>query len=124
MNRGSGLRRATLALVLLVLAATVTAVATSATKTALPKKLTGRWRGGGMGVLMVVSPKGNVTVIDFVAKFSHVTKHRLTVSGVPLCSGEKGTYHWKVASGRLKLTKIHDPCKQEIGLFAGTWSRA
>jgi hypothetical protein len=124
MNRGNGLRRAALVLALLVLAATVTGAATSAPKTAIPKKLTGRWRGGGMGVLMVVSPQGKVTVIDFVARFSHVTAHRLTVSGVPLCSGKKGTYHWKVASGHLKLEKIHDACKAEVGLFAGTWSRA
>jgi hypothetical protein len=124
MNRGNGPRRAAFVLALVLLAAMAAGVAPSAAKSVIPKQLTGRWRGGGQGVLMVVSPKGNVTVIDFVAKFSHVTAHRLTVSGVPLCSGKKGTYHWKVANGRLKLKKIHDACKAEVGLFAGTWSRA
>ena len=124
MNRGNGLRRAALVLALLVLAATAAGVAPAAAKGGIPKQLTGSWRGGGQGVLMVVSAKGNVTVSDFVAWFSHVTAHRLTVSGVPLCSGKKGTYHWKVANGHLRLKKIHDACKPEVGLFAGTWSRA
>jgi hypothetical protein len=124
MNRGNRLRRAALVLALLVLAAIVTAVARSAAKTAISKQLTARSRGGGMGVLMVVSPRCKVAVIDFDAKFSHVTAHRLTVSGVPLCYGKKGTYSWKVTSGKLKLKKIRDACKPEVGLFAGTWSRA
>jgi hypothetical protein len=43
MNRRNRLSRAALVLALLVLAGIVTGVAESATKTAIPKQLTGRW---------------------------------------------------------------------------------
>ena len=124
MQKGNGRRGVALVLVLFVLAATVTGVAASATSTVLPKPLTGRWRGGGDVVLMTVLPGGQVSVFDFVARLSPVAAHRLTISGVPLCAGKTGTYHWKVAHGRLRLRRIHDACKQEVTLFAGTWSRA
>jgi hypothetical protein len=50
MKRGNRLYRAALVLALLVLAATVTGVAASATTTAIPKQLTGNGRNttGGL----------------------------------------------------------------------------
>ena len=126
MKPGTRLRRAGLVLALLVLAAMVTGVAESAATTVVPKQLTGRWGRGG--VLMAVSSRGKVEIDVYHAKFSRVTAHRLTVSGVPTCSGT-GTYRWKFtniqgASDKLKLKKIHDACRVRVGLFAGTWLTA
>ena len=113
-----------LVLVLFVLAATVTGVAASATSTvstqAADRKVAWRGRRGADDR----PSQRPVSVFDFVARFSPVAAHRLTISGVPLCAGKTGTYHWKVAHGRLRLRRIHDACKQEVTLFAGTWSRA
>jgi hypothetical protein len=150
MNRRNRLRRGTLVLALLVLAAIVTGVAASATKTVLPKQLSGAWgRGGDTYGRMIVSPRGRVEIDQVCgtsssstcrgyhghAKFSHVTAHRLTISYVPgltvsdepSCNGT-GTYRWKFtniqgASDKLKLTKIHDACKARVHLVLGTWLR-
>ena len=124
MNRGNGPRRAALILALLALAAVVSGASALGATTQLPKQLTGKWRGGGDGVLMTVLPSGEARVFDFMARFSHVSAHRLTISGVPLCSGKTGRYHWKVAGRKLTFKKIHDTCKEEVDLFTGTWSRA
>jgi len=144
MKRGNRLRRATPVLALLLLAATVTGVAESATKTANPKLLTGRWNqwDHGKSTVMVVSRPGRVeidqscsaslttpatcTSYDDHAEFSHVTAHRLRISGIPSCSGT-GRYRWTITLARtwvgsrdyaFRLTKIHDPCKARVNLFA------
>jgi hypothetical protein len=139
MNRRNRLRRAALVLALLVLAAIVTGVAASAATTVIPKQLTGSW-GRGADPEMAVSPRGKVEIYDFGvyhARFSRVTKHRLSISvetlpGGPLpasCSGT-GTYRWTIANHgdvlhepghQLKLTKIHDACERRVGQFAGIW---
>src|SRR5215831_294297 len=124
MNSRNRLRRAALVLALLVLAAIVTGVAASATKTAVPKQLTGAWlhRGGmGVGKSMIVGPGGKVRFgrggVAYHAKLSRVTAHRLRISGVVSCSGT-GTYRWQVAKRQLKVTKIHDACEMRVGLLA------
>ena len=151
MKRGNRLRRAGPVLALLVLAAVVTGVAASATKTVLPKQLSGAWgRGGDTYGRMIVSPRGRVEIDQVCgtsssstcrgyhghAKFSHVTAHRLTISYVPGLTvsdepscNRTGTYRWKFtniqgASDKLKLTKIHDECRVRVGLFAGIWLTA
>ena len=129
--------RAALLLALLVLAAILTGVASSATKTVLPKQLSGRWGREHQTVLMVVSRRGKVDIVDtYHATFSSVTAHRLTISYVPGLTvsdepscNRTGTYRWKFtniqgASDHLKLTKIHDACKARVHLFAGIWVTA
>ena len=111
----------------------------SAAKTVIPKQLTGSW-GRGADPEMVVSPRGRVEIYDFGvyhARFSRVTKHRLSISvetlpGPPLpasCSGT-GTYRWTTLNlgdvigepgHELTLTKIHDACKDRVGQLAGIW---
>lgn len=125
------MRRATLVLALLVLAAIVTGVAASATKTAIPKQLIGKWERES-GVVMVVGPRGEVkfskaadttTAGWYHAKFSHVRAHRLSVSGAS-CSGT-GTYRWAIATQqglvswtRISFKKIHDACKRRVNLLS------
>jgi hypothetical protein len=103
MNRRNRLRRAALVLALLVLAAIVTGVAASATKTVVPKQLQRRW--GGNGWAMQVYPSGYAEVWlrgvdDGNALFSHVTAHRLTIGETTVlsssCSGPTGTYRWTI----------------------------
>jgi len=133
MKRGNWLRRAALLLALLVLAATVTGVAASATNTVIPKQLTGDWsKDQYLGIS--VSPRGTVEWNDFRvyhARFSHVTTHRLSISG-DSCSAA-GTYRWTILNhgdvigepGReLKLKKMRDACKARVHLFAGRWFKA
>lgn len=127
-------------LALLVLAAIITGVAASATTTAVPEKMTGRWERGD-GEVMVVGPRGKVNISKamtnragwFHTTFSHVTAHRLSVSGPRSCSGT-GTYRWAIIHGHplaggyvFKLTKIHDACKLRVNLMietADAFSRA
>jgi hypothetical protein len=140
MNRRDRLRRAALVLALLVLAATVTGVAASVTTTAVPKQLTGNWEGPYWPSQMVIGPRGKVEIgagRGYHGKFSHVTAHkkhgrdewvgRLTISGIPSCSGT-GTYRWTITnqgslSGGhtyvLKFTEIHDPCQLRVNLLTG-----
>ena len=135
---------AALVLALLVLTATVTGVVESAKRTAIPKQLTGSWSDTTGAGGFSVSPSGKVEVDDwhaYYARFSRVTKHRLSISsttsqGPPYgvlwsCYGT-GTYRWTVLNHgdvigepghQLKLTKIHDPCKDRVDRFAGTWWR-
>jgi hypothetical protein len=131
--RGNRLRRAALVLALLVLAAIVTGVAASATTTAIPKQLTGRWerndrsmRVYSFGEVPVWSSEGRELGND--TWFSRVTAHRLTIRG-GICSGT-GTYRWTtikslaaLGGAQLKLKKIHDACEARVNLFVGTWWR-
>jgi hypothetical protein len=131
MNRTNRLRRAALVLALLVLAAIVTGVAASATKTVVPNQLTGRWGG------MVVGRRGKVSIHRdrwYHLKISHVTTHAgwgwLSISGMPSCSGTgsgTGTYGWSIgfslAGGgeRLNFKKVQDACKQRVQLLDTSW---
>ena len=136
MKRGNRLCRAALVLALFVLPAIVTGVAASATTTAIPKQLTGKWdRFNWDGGMMAVGRRGKVNITKggnnprrYYTKFSrvNVTAHRLTISGPRSCSGT-GTYGWTIYQGqalsnmqgwRLRLTKIHDACKARVNLFA------
>jgi len=132
MNRRNRLRRAALLLALLVLAAIVTGVAASATTTVIRTRLTGSWGRQNNPWWMIVSTRGKVKITAdavYHAKFSRVTAHRLTVTGIPSCSGT-GTYRWAITkdlfSGGdlLKLKKIHDACKPRVNLLTdGSWGR-
>ena len=112
-------------------------VAKSAAKTAIPKQLTGRWERGN-GRLIVVGARGKVNVSKdtfqyihgwYHAKFARVTAHRLSIGGIPSCSGT-GTYRWtmrtrRLGGSRLVFKKIHDACKLRVGLFdASDWVRS
>jgi hypothetical protein len=128
MIRSNRLRRAALLLALLVLAGIVTGVAASATNTAIPKQMTGRW--GRHGWAMRVYSSGEVLfergLDDGEAEFSRVTAHqhhgRLSIGGILSCSGP-GIYRWAVANHQLKFIKIHDACKARVSRLSGTWSR-
>ena len=139
MKQGNRLRRAALLLALIVLAATVTGVAASSTKTAVPKQLTGKWKSINNGTLMVVGPRGKVnfskTAVGkdgwYHARFSHVTAHFrngwLSISGMPSCS-RTGTYGWTIffsltqSGPHLNFKEIHDACKQRVDLLTrNTW---
>ena len=129
--------------VVLAVAAVVVPIASAAdTKAgAVPASLVGRWtrtvtaadwkRAGATGFVtsvvgpqtMVVKANGNVTVVDFTAKFSPISGGRLSISGVPVCYAKKGLYRWKVASRKLTFTKLKDTCAAEVGLFTGVWTR-
>ena len=131
MNGRNRLRRTTLVLALLVLAAILTGVAASAATTAIPKQLTGGWvRNAAPAVSMVVSPRGRVEIYEIAvdhAKLSRVTAHRLRISGIRSCSGT-GTYRWTMTKDfggdGLNFKKIHDPCKMRVGLLTGGhWGR-
>ena len=138
MKRGNRMRRAGLGLALLVLAAMVTGVAASATTTVMPKQMTHRWYRGD-GEHMVVGRWGNVKISKaminkagwFHTKFSHVTAHRLSISGPRACSRTgSGTYRWGISykhdalgSGygyTFVLKKIHDACKLRVSLMIET----
>jgi hypothetical protein len=121
MNRRNRLRRAGLVLALLVLAAIVTGVAASATKTAIPKQLTGKWRRDSWVMTIQSNGRGGISngwdAGDL--EVSRVTAHRLTLFLAAPCTGT-GTYRWRVASRQLKLTKIHGGC---VAWIPGTWRR-
>jgi len=72
---------------------------------------------------MVVEANGNISIIDFTAKFSSLSGGRLTISDVPVCYLKKGLYRWKIANRSLTLTKLQDKCAAEVGLFTGVWKR-
>jgi hypothetical protein len=129
-------KRFVLVLAVTLAAAIVTGVAASATKTVVPKQLTGVWcRGCGFGGEgMLVGPGGKVRFGGIVprgyhATFSRVTAHRLSISGIRPCSGT-GRYRWAITNrpveqgdDRLKFTKIHDACKPRVQFFAASWTR-
>jgi hypothetical protein len=138
MKQRNRLRRAALVLALLVLAAIVTGVAASATKTLPPTPLTGRWaRPNWGGDLLFVRPRGKVEVRAngwYFARIKRGAAHQLRISGIRSCSGT-GTYRWtitvKVPAGfvppayALTFKKIHDACKLRVNLLrAHTWWRS
>jgi hypothetical protein len=132
----------TLAALTLALALPLTSGNASGTKpSAVPATLVGQWtrtvtaadwkRAGATGfatsfvgpTTMAVKANGNVSIIDFIAKFSPLSGGRLSISGVPICYPKRGLYRWKVASRRLTLTKLKDACADEVGLFTGVWKK-
>jgi len=65
----------------------------------------------------------NADSTSSTAMFSPLPGGRLSIGGVPVCGPKKGLYRWKVANGRLTLTKLRDTCPAEVGLFTGVWKR-
>jgi hypothetical protein len=133
-------RRAGLVLAVLVLAAVVTGCATSAAKTVTSaakiltpeQQLARNWFGQDGMVSIYVNRQGTVTIHELAtghAKFSHITAHRLTISG--MCPAKTGTYSYKFVNQHLEgkrrpfhdlvITEIHDPCASEGRMFATTW---
>jgi hypothetical protein len=138
LTRRSRLRRVALVLALIVLAAIVTGIAASATSTVVPNQLTGKYGLTGRwallygGTVMVVGPRGNVTIHRgrwwYHAKFLRVTEHglapqgRMSISGGPRSCSGTGTYAWAQWYGLtpgqfLHFTTIHDACKPRVDLL-------
>jgi hypothetical protein len=135
MNRRNQPRRLALVLALLVLAAIVSGVATSATTTVIPKRLAGRWERGD-GEVMVVGRRGWVSFNSVLlnkpgwshAEFLHGMRFRLNIIGPKVCSGT-GTYRWTITDDgfigdQLNFKKIHDACKLRVSLLTSDyWAR-
>jgi hypothetical protein len=116
----------------------------SATTTAFPKQLTGKWvnTNEGPARVMVIGRRGKVNnrlgARRYYMTFSQVNvtdkRHgRLTMSGPRSCSGT-GRYGWTIlkpgpalsthSGWGLRLTKIHDACKARVDLFRFYWAAA
>ena len=73
---------------------------------------------------MLVSADGSVIVGEASnVRFAPLSGNRVVISGAYGCGKKKGVYSWKVAAGRLTLTKIQDSCAYSVGLYAGVWKR-
>ena len=71
---------------------------------------------------MLVSADGSVIVGEASnVRFAPLSGNRVVISGAYGCGKKKGVYSWKVAGGRLTLTKIRDSCAYSIGIYAGVW---
>jgi len=57
-------------------------------------------------------------------RFAPLSGSRLVISRAYGCGKKKGVYRWRVAAGRLTLTKLQDTCAYSVGLYAGVWKRA
>ena len=73
---------------------------------------------------MLVSADGSVIVAESAdVRFAPLSGSRLVISGAYGCGKKKGVYRWRVAAGRLTLTKLQDACAWSTGLYAGVWKR-
>jgi hypothetical protein len=73
---------------------------------------------------MLVSADGSVVAGESTAvRFTALSGNRLVISGAYGCGKKKGVYRWRVAAGRLTLTKLQDSCAYSIGVYAGVWKR-
>ena len=73
---------------------------------------------------MLVSADGSVIVAESAdVRFAQLSGSRLVISGAYGCGKKKGVYRWRVAAGRLTLTKLQDACAWSAGLYAGVWKR-
>jgi anti-sigma-K factor RskA len=108
---------------------------------ALPRQLVGTWtrtltaagwkKAGASdfsylvgAYTMVIKANGTTLAVGYAAKFSQLSGGRLRIGSVTDCGSiPSGLYKWKVAKGRLTLTKVRDSCPLEIGLFAGVWKK-
>jgi hypothetical protein len=73
---------------------------------------------------MLVSADGSVIVAESPdVRFAPLSGSRLVISGSYGCGKKKGVYRWRVAAGRLTLTKLQDACPWSAGLYVGVWKR-
>jgi hypothetical protein len=73
---------------------------------------------------MLVSADGSVVVAEATdVRFAPLSGSRLVISHAYGCGKKKGVYRWRVAAGRLTLTKLQDTCAYSVGLYAGVWKR-
>jgi hypothetical protein len=73
---------------------------------------------------MLVSADGSVIVAESAdVRFVPLSGSRLVISHSYGCGKKKGVYRWRVAAGRLTLTKLQDACGLSAGLYAGVWKR-
>lgn len=73
---------------------------------------------------MLVSANGSVTVAESTSvRFTPLSGSRLVISGAYGCGKKKGVYRWRVAAGRLTLTKLQDTCAYSVVLYAAVWKR-
>ena len=79
---------------------------------------------GGVGLYTFdIRANGAAFAHDWDARVTALGGDRVVISKVLVCNGTQGTYRWRVAARRLTLTKLRDPCKLSVGLFAGVWKR-
>src|SRR5436305_342708 len=55
--------------------------------------------------------------------FAPPSGSRLVISGAYGCGKKKGVYRWRVAAGRLTLTKLQATCAYSAAVYAGVWKR-
>jgi hypothetical protein len=73
---------------------------------------------------MLVSADGSVVAGESAdVRFAPLAGSRVVISGAYGCGKKKGVYRWKVAAGRLTLTKLQDTCAYSVGVYAGVWKR-
>ncbi len=73
---------------------------------------------------LVVLRSGHAEVASIIAKMTARPGGLLTIGNLMNCPPGPGLYRWKVAARRLTLTKIHDSCPEEVGLFVGVWKKS
>jgi hypothetical protein len=73
---------------------------------------------------MLVSANGGVVAGESTSvRFAPLSGSRVVISGAYGCGKKKGVYRWRVAAGRLTLTKLQDTCAYSVGVYAGVWKR-
>lgn len=73
---------------------------------------------------MLVSADGSVIAGESSdIHFAPLSGNRVVISGAYGCGKKKGIYRWRVASGRLTLTKLQDSCAYSVAVYAGVWKR-
>jgi hypothetical protein len=71
---------------------------------------------------MLVSADGSVVAGESSdIHFAPLSGNRVVISGAYGCGKKKGIYRWRVASGRLTLTKLQDTCAYSVAIYAGVW---
>ena len=73
---------------------------------------------------MLVSADGGVVAGESSdVRFAPLSGSRLVISGAYGCGKKKGVYRWRVAAGRLTLTKLQDTCAYSAAVYTGVWKR-
>jgi hypothetical protein len=73
---------------------------------------------------MLVNADGSVIAGESTdVHFAALSGSRVVISGAYGCGKKKGVYRWRVAAGRLTLTKLQDACAYSVDEYAGVWKR-
>jgi hypothetical protein len=89
-----------------------------------------QWKQAGIAteptahVSMLLGADGTAIVAEKSdVRFTPLSGNRVVISRAYGCGTKKGIYRWKVAAGRLTLTKLQDACAYSYALYAGVWKR-